>query len=374
MTIRDVARRAGVAVSTASLALNGKPHVSPAVARRVRQAALELGYQPNAVARSLKTRRTQLVSLVVADVTNPFFSAMARGAEEALSHRGYSLIICNTDEDAEKEERFLEISLHKKVDGVLLVPTGEEQPGVLALAKEERPVVLLDRLAPWMDADAVLSDNVGGAYAATECLLLAGHCRIGVIAGHPLVSAIRERVAGYEKALRASRIAVDESLVVCGGHTREGGYEACLKLLDIAPRPTAIFSTNNLMVRGALTALRERGLAWPDDVSLVGFDDFEEAELFTPPITVVSQQPFRMGLRAGELLLERLEDGVSGASKKQLRLETSLICRGSVGAPNPGCKGGDSGKRMRGNVDRVACVKKELGRPEVATQGGRGDA
>jgi len=374
VTIRDVARRAGVAVSTASLALNGKPNVSPEVARRVRRAALELGYKPNAVARSLKTRRTQLISLVVADVTNPFFSAMARGAEEALSRRGYSLIICNTDEDAAKEAQLLDVCLHKKVDGVLLVPTGEQHAAIRALAEESRPLVLLDRLAPWMDADAVLSDNIGGAYAATQHLIETGHRRIGLIAGHVLVSAIRERVAGHVRALRDHGIRRNKELTVWAGHTSRGGYEACLELLKLEPPPTAIFSANNLMVRGAMIAVRELGLTWPDDVSLIGFDDFEEAELVTPPVTAVAQQPFQMGLRAGELLLDRLERGNSPTERRQLRLETSLVHRGSVATPHAGCE------EVIEEAKRTTCPPHGVGGAEhkalhdVQYQGGIGNA
>ncbi len=343
MTIRDVARRAGVAVSTASLALNGRPHVSAHVASRVRQAARELGYQPNGVARSLRTRRTQLVSLVVADINNPFFAAMARGAEDALSRSGYCLLICNTDEDARKEERFLESSLHKKADGVLLVPTGKQHPGILALARQKCPVVLLDRRIPWMKTDAVLSDNVGGAYTGTRFLIQQGHRRIGVITGHMMVSAIRERLAGHVKALRDHRISQDKRLFISGGHTREGGYEACKRLLNLEPELTAIFSTNNLMARGALMALRDLKRACPEELSLLGFDDFEDAALLSPPLTVVAQQPYEMGLAAGKLLLARLEgEERTDTCRQPLRLETSLIRRCSVTNVHNHRQGGES--------------------------------
>jgi len=333
-TIRDVAHRASVAVSTASLALNGKPYVSAEVAQRVWQAARELDYRPNGVAQSLKSRRTNLVSLVVADITNPFFSAMARGVEEVLGQHGYSLIICNTDEDPSKEGRFLDISLRKKVDGVLLVPTGEEHAGVRAVCRDSCPVVLLDRLAPGVAADAVLSDNVGGARAATDHLVRAGHRRIGVLAGRLAVSAIQERLVGYEQALSAHGIEADPRLVVSGGRTIQGGHAACVKLLKGDLGPTAIFSTNNLMLRGALMALREMSLTWPEDISLLGFDDFDEAALLSPPISVVAQRPYEMGLRAGELLLERLANNSAPAATRHIRLDTCLVQRGSVAAPS----------------------------------------
>lgn len=343
MTLRDVARRAGVAVSTASLALNGRPHVSAQLACRVHQAALELGYQPNGVARSLRTRRTQLVSLVVADINNPFFAAMARGAEEALRQSGYCLLICNTDEDALREERFLEVALHKKTDGVLLVPTGRQHPGLEALARQKCPVVLLDRRMPRMEADAVLSDNIGGAYIGTEFLLQEGHRRIGVITGHMMVSAIRERLAGHIKALRDYGIERDGQLIISGGHTREGGYHACKSLLDVERPPSAIFSTNNLMARGALLALRDLGRTCPEEVSLLGFDDFDEAALLTPPLTVVAQQPYEMGLAAGQLLLTRLEgEGRAQKRVRQIRLKTALVRRGSVTKYNNHHRGGES--------------------------------
>jgi len=347
VTIREVARRAGVAVSTASLALNGKPRVSAELAGRVLQAARELGYRPNTVAQSLKTRRTNLVSLIVADITNPFFSAMARGAEDFLGQHGYSLIICNTDEDPVKEGGFLEISLRKKVDGVLLVPTGEDHAGIQALAGSACPVVLVDRLAPGVNADVVLSDNVGGTCAGTDYLIRAGHRRVGIIAGRLAVSAIRERLAGYEQALAVHGIAADPGLIVSGGHTVHGGYAACLDLLKRKPRPTAVFATNNLMLRGALMALREMGLSWPEDVSLLGFDDFDEAALLSPPISVVAQRPYEMGQRAGELLLDRLAGSSVLATARQVRLDACLVRRDSVAAPSSNGKGGGSRRKRR---------------------------
>ena len=193
--------------------------------------------------------------------------------------------------------------------------------------------MLLDRLAPGLTADAVLSDNVGGAYAGVDHLAQAGHRRIGVIAGRRAVSAIQERLAGYERALRAHGITLDPDLNVWGGHSVPGGHEACLKLLKLEKPPTAIFGTNNLVLRGALLALHDAGLASPEDVSLLGFDDFDEAVLFSPPVSVVAQQPFAMGWQAGQLLLERLTGRSGHASPRRIRLDTRLIRRGSVAAP-----------------------------------------
>lgn len=218
--------------------------------------------------------------------------------EDALAEEGYSLIICNTDENAEKERRYLNISLEKGVDGAILFPTGNKEEDIEQLIKKQHAFVFVDRITPGIAGDAVLSENIKGAYQAVKHLLEWDHRRIGIIMGLESISAIQERLKGYDQALRSFSLARDAELIVNGSSKTQEGYEACLKLLDIADPPTAIFSTNNLMSQGVLRALKEKGLSYPKDVSVVGFDDFEEAALYNPPLTVVSPKPYEMGFKA----------------------------------------------------------------------------
>ncbi|HBR09763.1 TPA: LacI family transcriptional regulator [Candidatus Acetothermia bacterium] len=257
-----------------------------------------LNYRRNGIARSLKTQRTYTISLIVSDISNPFFSTLVRGVEDALAEEGYSLIICNTDENAEKERRYLNISLEKGVDGAILFPTGNKEEDIEQLIKKQHAFVFVDRITPGIAGDAVLSENIKGAYQAVKHLLEWDHRRIGIIMGLESISAIQERLKGYDQALRSFSLARDAELIVNGSSKTQEGYEACLKLLDIADPPTAIFSTNNLMSQGVLRALKEKGLSYPKDVSVVGFDDFEEAALYNPPLTVVSPKPYEMGFKA----------------------------------------------------------------------------
>ncbi len=330
VTIRDVAERAGVSVATVSHVINGTRKVAPETAERVRRAMEELDYHPNAVARSLRTRKTQVIGVVVSDITNPFFATLVRGAEDAALEAGYSIFVCNSDETLEKENRYVQVLRRRRVDGMLLAPVGGgENPAVRKLARQGVPFVFVDRRAPGVEADAVLSDNVGGAYLATKHLIERGHERIGIVLGIRGATTSEERLAGYRRALEEAGIPLAEELVVWGGYRVEGGRRATAKLLSLTPPPTAIFSTNNLMTVGVLQELFARGVRIPDQVAVVGFDDLEWAEMANPPLTAVAQRPHEIGYRAVRLLLDRL-----GAEEflppREERVSVDLKVRGSA--------------------------------------------
>ena len=306
-TIRDVAERAGVSVATVSHVINGTRKVAPETAERVRRAMEELDYHPNAVARSLRTRKTQVIGVVVSDITNPFFATLVRGAEDAALEAGYSIVVCNSDETIEKENRYVQVLRRRRVDGMLLAPVGGgENPAIWKLARQGVPFVFVDRRAPGVEADAVLSDNVGGAYLATKHLIERGHERIGIVLGIRGATTSEERLAGYRRALEEAGIPLAEELVVWGGYRVEGGRRATAELLSLTPPPTAIFSTNNLMTIGVLQELFRHGVRIPGEMGVVGFDDLEWAEMANPPLTAVAQRPHEIGHRAVRLLLERL--------------------------------------------------------------------
>jgi len=271
----------------------------------------ELDYHPNAVARSLRTRKTQVIGVVVSDITNPFFATLVRGAEDAALEAGYSIVVCNSDETLEKENRYVQVLRRRRVDGMLL--------------------------APVVEADTVLSDNVGGAYLATKHLIERGHERIGIVLGIPGATTTEERYLGYRKALEEAGISVSEELVAYGGYRVEGGREATAKLLALDPPPTAIFSTNNLMTVGVLQELFARGVRIPDQVAVVGFDDLEWAEMITPALTVVAQNPYEIGQKALLTLLKRMNEGLS-KEPLTIRVPVELRARKSVSTSKSGRK------------------------------------
>lgn len=336
-TIRDVAKRAGVSVATVSYVINGSKPVAPETAARVRQAMEELDYHPNAVAQSLRTRTTHVIGVVVSDIANPFFAALVRGAEDYARQNGYSLIICNTNERLENERTYLDLLYRRRVDGLLLAPTGKNDDLIGRLIDRGMKLVLIDRTLPNHKAPAVLSRNEEGAYQATSHLIAYGHTEIGVVLGLPDVSTTRERFEGYRRALREHGLEPSPRLEVYGYSRVAGAREACLALLSRPDPPTAIFAMNNLMTIGVMQAIRQLGLRCPDDVSVVGFDDFEWAEAFDPPLTTVAQFPYEIGRQAAELLLSLLSgEEVEGEVK---RLPVELRVRGSVAPPGRRRKG-----------------------------------
>jgi len=331
VTIRDVARAAGVSTATAARALGGYGHASPAARRKVSESARRLGYRPNVVARALVSRTTTTVGLVVGDIENPFFAAAARGLADVMDAHGYTVLLANADEDAGRERRAVDALRARQVDGMVVVPAPGASPEHLAeLVTAGVPLVLLDRAVVGVAADSVLVRNVAGARAAVAHLAGLGHRRIGVVSDSPEITSSAERIQGYRQALRAAGIAPEPGLISIGGPTRDDGEAAALRLLDRADRPTAVFTANNFMTVGALRAARSLGLRIPDDVALVGFDDLDWTTLVQPPVTVVRQPVADLGRVAGERLLRRLE-GDAGPPNR-IRLDANLIVRGSCGA------------------------------------------
>jgi LacI family transcriptional regulator len=329
-TIRDVAREAGVSQATAARALAGYGYVSAATRRRVSQAALSIGYRPNAVARSLVSGATKTIGVVVGDIENPFFAGAARGIADVLERDGYTLLLANSDEDLARERRAVEALHAHQVDGLAVVPSsGDDGAHLAAILREGRPVVLLDRPIAGLAADAVLVDNRAGAVLAVRHLTDLGHRRIGLVGDSPGIASTAERIEGYRVALAAAGIGSDDTLVSLGGSTIEEGRRSTLRLLDRPERPSALFTVNNFMTAGAIMAVRELGLQMPGELALVGFDDLDWTTLVEPPITVVAQPVAELGRAVAERLLERLAGDDS--PPRESRLETCLVVRGSCG-------------------------------------------
>ena len=353
-TIRDVAKLAGVAPITVSRVINNAGYITNETRQRVEQAIEQLGYVPNSLARSLRSRKTRMLALVLTDITNPFWTTVARGVEDAASDAGFSVILCNTDESKSEQERYIRIILEKQVDGVLLVPAGDAEEPVCFIQGQQVPVVVLDRRVPAdLGVDSVRSDSIGGACELVRLLIGLGHKRIAILTGPQDVSTAVDRVAGYRLALQEAGLTFE--LVLYGEYDLASGFRLANQALqddlhptygenDLAsgfrltgealqshPRPTAFFAANNFLAIGALRALRAHNLQVPEEMALVGFDDLPEALVVDPFLTVVAQPAYEMGHRATELLLARLA-GQADAPYQEIVLPTRLIVRKSSGS------------------------------------------
>ncbi len=304
--IYDVARQARVSVFTVSAVINKTGQASPLLQRRVEAAIRKLDYRPNLLARGLVKRQTHTIGVVVPDIGNPFFPLVVRGAEDAANKAGYSLLLCNSDDQRAKEELYLEVLLSKQVDGILLTKT----PGHLAssvrqaLSEARLPTVLLMRTCRDLTADAVVTDDMKGAFEATSHLARCGHRRISLVGGPTRVSNARARWRGFRTALAEHGLPYDPELTVEGDYRINSGYRAGLTLL---PRqPDAVFVANYLMTVGFMKAAEEMGLSCPEDFALASFDDYPWLSCFRPRLTTVELPKYELGTMAVQMLLERM--------------------------------------------------------------------
>lgn len=334
-TLRDVARIAGVSIATVSATVNGTAFVSPALRARVLKAVDETGYSPDGVARSLKRGVTPLIGLVVSDITIPFFAMLARAAETAARARGYTILIGNSDEDPATERRYLEAMRAQRPAGMILAIAGAGDDAAEAdnlgflRSSVAVPTVLIDRgVAGW---DSVGADHVGSAAAATAHLVALGHRSIGFIAGTVRLSTNRERLEGYRRALAEAGLAYDPALLRLENKHSEQAHAAARDLLGGPARPSAVVLANIKVAAATFAAASELGLRCPQDVSILGIDDFPWSELMRPQPTVVSQPAERIGAEAVRLVLERMEH--PGAPPRNVALPGALIVRASCAPP-----------------------------------------
>ncbi len=328
-TIRDVAKLAGVAPITVSRVINNDGYFTEETRRKVEAAVLELDYIPNSLGPSLRSKRTQTLALVLSDITNPFWTTVARGVEDAANKRGYHIIIGNTDESAEKQEEYLLFLMKKQVDGFLFVPASYRVS--TTLQKRRVPFVVLDRRFPSKEVDSVRGDSVGGAFGLTKHLLELGHRHIAMITGRQDHTTASDRVEGYLEALKEANISETQQ-IIWGEFTQQSGYENTVQLLQRDLRPSAIFAGNNFIAIGMMRALRDAGLRVPEDISVVAFDDLPAAITIDPFFTVAAQPAYEMGQKATELLLSRLEnDGPD--SPQEIILPAEIIVRKSSAKP-----------------------------------------
>lgn len=327
-TISDVARRAGVSTVTVSRVINNAPNVNPGTREKVEHAIHELGYLPNVVARSLRSKRTHSLALIVPDITNIFWTTVARGVEDAAQDRGYSVLLCNTDESPVKQSRYLKVVASQRVDGVIIAPYDGDAANLAELRVREIPTVVVDRRINGWDVDTVLSDSVASGRALVRYLIAHGHRQIAAVSGPAGTSTADDRLQGYFLALAEAGIAADPDLVKRGEFRAAAGEKLVCELFGEGRRPTAIFAANNAIALGVIDGLSSLDLRVPDDVSLVCVDDLPLADRCFPFLTVAVQPAYEMGTHAAQLLLDRLATGGSPAPH-HLLLPCRLIVRGA---------------------------------------------
>lgn len=329
-TIRDVASRAGVSVATVSHVMNGSRSVAEETKARVLAAIVELDYRRDGIARSLRRNRTGTIGAIISDITNPFFADLVKGIDDAVHDlpERVNVILCNTEEDADKERLYVDVLMEKRVDGLIVAPAGDNEAVFDGLVKRAFPLVFADRSLASIDADSVLVDNFGAAIEVVRHLIHRGHRRIAVLKATLNANSITERVRGYQRAMADAGLATGPELMVESASSIGAAHLSARRILELDPLPDAVFSTNNFMTLGMIRAIDERGLRCPEDVAVAGFDDFQWAESFRPRITAVAQPAFEMGREAARLLVSRIQKSLTGPAVHRI-LDTTLNIRES---------------------------------------------
>jgi len=326
--IKDVAKMAGVSPALVSLALNDRPYVSKKAKEKIFAAIEELGYRPNIVARSLRKKKTGIIGLILSDITNPFFPEIARGVEERAREYGFNVILCNTDADPSQEKDYIDILLSRQVDGLII--TSARSSGDLYLyARENCPIVLVNRDPFPGKFDFVGIDNISSAKMAVDHLIKLGHKRIAFIEGEPASPASFGRYEGYKRALKEAGLSPLKNYVRVGYLRYDGGYDAMSSFLKETHPPTAVFCANDMMALGAINACLDKGLRIPQDIAVVGFDDMWVASLENIQLTTIRQPRYEMGARAVELMIERIEGKRNKV--KRIILPAKLVVRKTCG-------------------------------------------
>jgi LacI family transcriptional regulator len=331
-TLKDIARKSGLSVSIVSRVLNKKSakyRISKETEHRVLRTAKEMNYRPNQVAVSLRLKKTHAIGLVAPDLSNPFFAFIIKSAQGAAHQLGYSLVVCDTDENPQLEVVQVNMLWSKGIDGLVVMPVGQDSHHFDPLIRNNVPIVMVDRSFDQLNASSVVIDNRAGAFEAVEHLIAKGHRRICIIQGLPDTSTCKGRLQGYMDALHKHGIPLDESLIVGHDFRRENGYIETKFILRSRTPPSAIFTTSDLITLGALQAISEEGLEVPKDISIVGFDDIESAEFFRCPITAVAQPKEHIGEIAVKLLVDHIK-AQGEYEPKHIVLKPTLIVRNSV--------------------------------------------
>ena len=327
ITIKDVARAAGVSLATVSRVINKNYYVSPELESKVSEAITKLGYYPNSVARSLKLTSTNTIGFLVSDISNGYFTTLSKAIEDVIQAKDYNLIVCSTDNKKEKEYAYLKLLLEKKIDGLILNTTGENDDFIASMS-DKLPIVLCNRKISRKNfrGDLVDSDNINGAYMLTQHLISMGHRKIGIINGIQKVSTGIERFEGFRKAMREIGIEVKEGYKyrLDEDFGLEGGYQGASKLMSMEDRPTAIIIMNNEMMLGALRYFRANNVSIPETVSIAAYGEIVNADLLYVQPSIVSLNPYVIGKNLAELMIERIENR-NDISNREIKYVPQLI-------------------------------------------------
>lgn len=332
--MRHVAMLAGVSIATVSAVLNKTAPVRPERKQRVLDAMTALNYFPDAIARGLKTGKTNAIGVVVPDITNAFYPEVIRGVEDIAREAGYSVLLCDSNEDPGREAEHLNSLFSRRVDGVLLACC-VNSTAISGTFRGRYPVVFLDRIPPGAFDGAVSSDNLHAGAMATRHLIELGHQRIAMVVGHLGLSPHRDRLEGFRKAMQESHLPILDEYLVTGDLQIEDSLRTCRQLLDLPHPPTAIMVGNNKLLLGVLAGLEERAIRVPQQISILGFDDYLWNRYFSPSLTAVAQSTFEMGKRACELLMHSIEQDPEHAAPatRRICLPTELRIRNSTAPP-----------------------------------------
>lgn len=330
-TMKQVAEKARVSTTTVSHVINNTRVVSEGARERVLAVIKELRYIPSAVARSLKNDKTHTLGMIIPNNSNPYFAEVIQGIEDESFKLGYNIILCNSYDDPKKQAAYTRVLMEKRIDGLILVASGSDEELNQLLADEGIPKVLLDREVPGVAADFIKADHEQGGYLATRYLLDLGHTEIACVSGPKTLLPSGDRVQGYWRALKEAGISVREEFLAHSDFTSQGGFTAFQQLLALTPRPTAIFASNDLMAIGGLCAAHQAGIALPEQLSVIGYDDIALASFSTPRLTTVAQPKYEIGVLTAQVMVDRIAHPALPLQRKMLA--TKLVVRQSTAPP-----------------------------------------
>ena len=331
--IKDIAKKLNISESTVSRALSENPRISENTKEKVRAAAEELHYRPNLIAKSLKVKTTKTIGLIIDDITNPFYPEIVKGCEETANKNGLNIILCNSDYDPEKENKYLNILLSKRVDGILMMPAGKKIPIINLLKDANTPLVFIDiKPSEKINVSCVYTDQEYGSYIAVKYLFKEGHKKIALINGPKNFSSCMQMESGYRKAYEEEGIDINEDYIKIFDLKASGAYEAMKTLLTInaEEKPTAALFISDITAVAAYDAIQEAGLSIPEDFSIIGNDDIPTSKNFSPPLSTISHPKYDMGKKAMEILISEMKDTSSSKSFNQLRYIPELVIRKST--------------------------------------------
>ncbi len=334
VSMKDIAKKLGVSIALVSYVLNNREvqaRVGKDIAQKIKKTALELKYQPNLIARSLKSGKTKTIGLIVADISNPFFSSLSRIIEDEAGRHGYTVLFGSNDEQASKTQPLIDAFTNRQVDGLIISPAEGDEKNIKQLQKNNIPFVLLDRYFPSIDTSQVRIDNYSAAYEAVEILLQNGYSKIGMLAYNTSLAHMQERIRGYKTALKDAKLKAKNEWLITVKHNASGDEKVkpLTQLLEKENGIDAIFFATNSLAVAALAQIKKSGIRVPEELGVISFDESEAFEFFYVPVSYISQNINKMGKEAVQLLLQNIENG--SASKNQLIIETRLVQRASSG-------------------------------------------